>query len=99
MNSHQFQTSNNAANYSPMQNSADRIIAERETSHGPYDDTARIAQGIKDVMHAAPNWSKLTAKQKESLDLIASKQARILVGDPNHPDHWHDIAGYAKLVR
>lgn len=30
--------------------------------------------------------------------MIAVKIARILVGDCNHPDHWHDIAGYATLV-
>lgn len=28
----------------------------------------------------------------------AHKQARILNGDPNYADSWHDIAGYATLV-
>src|SRR5690606_10084595 len=26
------------------------------------------------------------------------KIARILIGDPNYADNWHDIQGYAKLV-
>ena len=30
--------------------------------------------------------------------MIVHKIARILAGDPNHADHWHDIAGYAILV-
>jgi hypothetical protein len=32
------------------------------------------------------------------LEMIAHKIARILSGDPNHRDHWEDIAGYAELV-
>ena len=30
--------------------------------------------------------------------MIAHKIGRILAGDPNHIDHWLDIAGYATLV-
>jgi len=30
--------------------------------------------------------------------MIFCKIARILNGDPNLIDNWHDIAGYAKLV-
>lgn len=40
----------------------------------------------------------LTDVQRESIDLIATKLARICCGDPNHRDHWDDIAGYATLV-
>lgn len=29
---------------------------------------------------------------------IADKIARILNGDPEYRDNWHDIAGYAKLA-
>jgi len=36
--------------------------------------------------------------QAEALDMIFSKIARILNGDPNHLDSWTDIAGYATLV-
>lgn len=36
--------------------------------------------------------------QKEALSMIFSKIARILNGDPDHIDSWHDIAGYATLV-
>ena len=30
--------------------------------------------------------------------MIQHKIARVLNGDPNYPDNWHDIAGYARLV-
>ncbi len=31
-------------------------------------------------------------------EVIADKIARILNGDPNYKDNWHDIQGYAKLA-
>ena len=30
--------------------------------------------------------------------MIIAKLSRIIYGNPNHADHWIDIAGYAKLV-
>ena len=42
--------------------------------------------------------ANLKSYQRESLDMIVHKIARILNGDPNHVDSWHDIAGYATLV-
>ena len=43
-------------------------------------------------------WRKLNAAQRESLEMICHKIARILNGDPNYIDNWTDIAGYAVLV-
>ena len=34
----------------------------------------------------------------EALDLIASKIGRMLSGNLNYIDNWHDIAGYATLI-
>ena len=36
--------------------------------------------------------------QAESLDMICNKIARIVCGDSNYIDSWHDISGYATLV-
>ena len=41
---------------------------------------------------------RIVADQLEALDMIFSKIARIINGDPNYADSWHDIAGYAKLI-
>lgn len=40
----------------------------------------------------------LDPDQREALEMIAHKIARILNGDPNYADSWHDVAGYATLV-
>jgi hypothetical protein len=74
------------------------LLNEREKTHGHYYNTATASQEIKNVMHNSINWPDLNVCQKESLELIALKISRILNGDQNEPDHWQDIAGYAKLV-
>lgn len=34
----------------------------------------------------------------EALEMIATKEARILAGNASEKEHWRDIAGYAMLV-
>jgi hypothetical protein len=75
------------------------LLAEREHTHGNFDATALIAQRFKDVARNTPNWgSRLTDVQREALEGVFTKVARILSGDPNHKDHWSDVAGGAHLV-
>jgi hypothetical protein len=73
-------------------------LETRLTKYGEYMGVATIAQNIKYVMQQTSNWNNLEPDQMESLDMIANKIARILNGDPNYDDSWHDIAGYATLV-
>jgi hypothetical protein len=47
---------------------------------------------------AAPGWAMLAAAQREGLEMIATKLAQLLCGDPTFPDHAADIAGYARLL-
>jgi hypothetical protein len=49
-------------------------------------------------MRLAPGWHRLSADKKQALTVIADKQARILSGDPEYVDNWHDIQGYARLA-
>ena len=77
---------------------AGTLLAERQKTHGDYDENARIAQATKDLWRSGRNWSALTPRQRESLELIATKVGRILAGDPDCPDHYRDIAGYAVLA-
>jgi hypothetical protein len=74
------------------------LLAARAKTHGEFSDHAFITQNIKYLMHATENWDNLSVSHKESLGMIASKIGRILAGDPNHRDHWDDIAGYATLA-
>ena len=45
-----------------------------------------------------PGWRKLADDQREALEMTAHKIGRILNGDPNYIDSWHDISGYVRLV-
>jgi hypothetical protein len=74
------------------------ILAERHTRYGEYSSTALIAQQLKGMMHESPSWHKLTASQREGLEMIQHKIARIVNGDPTYIDSFRDIEGYAKLI-
>lgn len=74
-------------------------LEARATTHGDYTDTAQIAQHLKTTIRNARNWNRLSNDKREALDMIMSKVARIMSGEPNEPDHWLDIEGYAKLAR
>lgn len=73
-------------------------LNQRQQTHGYFPDVATTSQNIKYSMMLEPEWKNLTNYQREALTVIAQKIARILNGNPNEPDHWHDIAGYATLV-
>lgn len=73
-------------------------LIERGSRYGDYGSQSNTAQLIKAAMAQGPNWLTLPAPHKEALELIATKIARALHGDPDYIDNWHDIAGYAKLV-
>ena len=78
----------------------DAILDTRATTYGSFEGVAEIAQELKALIHEriTDSHKVLDADQVEALDMIASKIARILNGDPNHLDSWIDIAGYATLV-
>jgi hypothetical protein len=73
----------------------DELLSIRRVTHGDFKVTASVAQQIKDICRCTGN--SLCAPQREALDAIATKIARIVSGDANCKDHWHDIAGYATL--
>ena len=76
----------------------ENTLNERGQKYGKFTGHAAITQFLKDGMRAAPKWNELANDQKEALEMIAHKIGRILNGDPNYHDSWHDIVGYAKLV-
>ncbi len=77
--------------------SIDATLAERGSRYGEFPEHARITQNLKAAMADSPNWSTLAPDQKEALEMIVHKIGRILNGDPDYHDSWHDIVGYAKL--
>lgn len=76
----------------------DKVLEERGKKYGDFDDHAEIAQSLKTVMRTTNGWRRLTPSQKEALEMIMHKTARILNGDPSYIDSWTDIIGYARLV-
>lgn len=81
-----------------MADPTDALLEERGKQHGDFTNHAQITQDLKTVMWQAPGWENLTSVQRESLEMIVHKIGRILAGNPNHRDHYDDIAGYARLV-
>ena len=76
----------------------DATLIERGNRYGDFATSAEITQTLKNAMVAAPKWFELSADKKEALEMIQHKIGRILNGDPEYHDSWHDISGYAKLV-
>lgn len=73
-------------------------LQERGNRYGDFKGHARITQNIKRTMQDSPNWRRLSDDKKEALEMVAHKIGRILNGDPEYGDSWHDIGGYTKLV-
>ena len=73
-------------------------LAQRGKRYGSFAEHARITQAIKAAMIDSPNWATLSPDMREALEMIAHKAGRILNGDPEYHDSWHDIIGYTKLV-
>jgi hypothetical protein len=78
-----------------------KIIDDREATHGAFSDTAQVSQRLKSALRFAGDsdgYNNLSDIQKEALDMICSKISRIINGNANEVDHWVDVAGYSMLV-
>ncbi len=77
----------------------EKTLAERGARYGDFTHHAAIAQQLQDIMRGpSGRWENLSYVQAQALTVIADKIARILSGDPDYTDNWHDIQGYAKLA-
>ena len=76
----------------------EETLSERGKNYGLFDDQARITQNIKRAMEDSKNWKGLSNDKREALEMVAHKVGRILNGNPEFHDSWHDIIGYVKLV-
>lgn len=78
--------------------SIEATLIERGSRYGEFPEHARITQNLKSAMVDSPKWTSLRPDQKEALEMVQHKIGRILNGDPDYHDSWHDIVGYTKLV-
>ena len=76
----------------------DSTLNERGNRYGEFAGHANVTQNLKRAMGQHPGWHDLKNDQREALEMVAHKIGRILNGDPNYIDSWHDIIGYARLV-
>jgi len=82
---------------------SDRIeetLTKRHGTYGYFIYLARVSQRLKKVLYneLAARKKDLAPDQIEAIEMILHKIARIVNGDADHIDSWHDISGYATLV-
>lgn len=76
----------------------EETLKDRGSQYGPFENHAKITQKLKRCLTECEGWERLSDDKRESLDMIMHKVGRIINGNPNNHDSWHDIVGYAKLV-
>lgn len=78
----------------------DATLAERQSTYGCFEDVAFVTENIMSILAKVRvnGLDDLPNTHRMALYMIASKMARIVNGDFNSIDGWHDIAGYATLV-
>lgn len=75
----------------------DLTLLERQSQYGCFEDVAFVTQGIIALLRKC-NYDNMPQPHQMALYMIASKMARLVNGDHNHLDSWHDIGGYSKLI-
>ena len=73
-------------------------LKERGSTHGSFSESSMTVQRLKLLMYESPNWNKMSAAQRDALEMVQHKIGRILYGDFNFLDSFRDIAGYAQLA-
>lgn len=78
----------------------EKVLEQRGAVYGTFKTHAEVSQRMKRLLYteAHTRGLQLDDDQKECLDMICHKVARIINGDPNYADSWRDIGGYAMLV-
>lgn len=73
-------------------------LSERGSRYGEFHNHAAICQHLKDTVTGTTGWQLMTPVERQGLEVILDKIARMCNGDPHYIDNWHDIQGYARLV-
>lgn len=80
------------------QQTIEATLAERQAQYGSFVGVANTTGALMAVIKNSKNGNTLPYAHEEALHMICSKIARIVNGDYNHKDSWHDIGGYSKLI-
>lgn len=74
------------------------MLDKRRSQYGLFANLAAVSQDLKEVLIGQDGWHRLSHDQREAMEMICHKMARIVNGDPNHLDSWEDLSGYATLI-
>ena len=75
-------------------NTVNETLEARGKQYGDFGEVAELAQQLKKMLVVGA----MVPVQREAMDLICTKLARLATGNPDHRDSWVDIAGYAQLA-
>ena len=81
-----------------MKSDIEEILEKRDETHGLYKDIAKTAQQLKKIFREKDDWQYLLPVERESIDLICTKLARLIHGGGDKTDTVRDIEGYARLM-
>ena len=70
-------------------------LDDRRRTHGDWGEGCEVEDELVSVLER--RWSHLKNHHRCALRMIIHKIRRVVVGDADFPDHWDDIAGYAKI--
>lgn len=78
-----------------------QVLKERGERYGVFAEHAKLSQNLRGMFRAHMTnlrYANMADDQREAVEMIFHKLARIANGDPQYGDSWRDIAGYATLV-
>lgn len=81
----------------PKMSDIEQTLNERQSQYGSFEDVATVTQDLLAILERT-GLKSLPKPHKEALHMICSKMARIVNGDFDYIENWHDIAGYATLM-
>lgn len=73
-------------------------LNERGSRYGDFTDNARVSESLMDTLRSEEGYQNLRPIHRAALNVIMQKASRIVNGNPEYKDNWHDIEGYAKLA-
>lgn len=73
--------------------------AERDATHGEFDESARVAQILKGIVRRSRNWAVMPAQAREAIDEICVALAWFLCGDWRFPDHVEAMLRGLEIIR
>jgi len=77
--------------------SVEKTLKERSKTHGQFEYQAALSQALKNDC-VCEAYYEMPSYQREAIEMILHKIARIITGNNNFVDSWRDISGYSTLV-